>query len=109
MMEGRKALSAKSMATVNQNSWDPLSYVEFVSAVVAKVKSSDLVVSLNELESVLGLFLLLKLLLGCLSSLFESINRTFGMRWSLCEPVWPGCRTTSIRLVDLLNVRYRLH
>jgi len=42
-----EALCAKSMAAVDEYPWNPLSHVEFFSAIVAKVKSPSLVISLG--------------------------------------------------------------
>ena len=48
VMKRIEAFSAKSVAAMDQDSWYTLSYIEFVSAVVAKVKASCLIVTLDQ-------------------------------------------------------------
>jgi hypothetical protein len=56
VMESRKALSAKSMAAMDQNSWNLLSNIKLFTAIVTKIKSPSFIVSL---EQILGPVLIL--------------------------------------------------
>ena len=49
IMQLGKTLGAKSVTTVNQNSWYPLTYIEFFSAEVTKVKTTSFVICLEEI------------------------------------------------------------
>ena len=54
MMEMRETLSAESVSTMHENSWDSFTYIIFESAEVAVVKHAGVVVSQDERAGLFG-------------------------------------------------------
>ena len=68
-MELCQALGAKSVATMDQDAWDLLADVEPLATVVTKIKTSCLIITLNQFTPLLHAVRLLLSLRGFLSEL----------------------------------------
>lgn len=109
MVKHRQAFSAESVPAVNQDSGNSLAYVEFFSAIVAKIKSSDLVVGLDNLDILSCLLISFELLLGVLSLLLQAIRGSLTISIVLSKPVGPGFRLVRRLGLGSFAVVNRLH
>jgi len=79
VVQALKALSAEGMSAVNEDARYSLTHVELFSAIVAKVETSCLVISLDLLDIVVVILLFLEHAGGLFSALFESLVGAFGL------------------------------
>lgn len=63
VVKNREAFCAKSVTAMNKNSRNLFTYVEFFTAIIAKVEASSFVISLEEIFGSIGFSLLLKFIL----------------------------------------------